>query len=149
MVKEDRLTDTLTKKDVECCSRCKYFEKDINDTQGVGGTCCKFNDFSFTYQYCKDFTLKPPIYKCPICGKEIHKHFNNFTTITACDNFCFEKIEDNYVDCPVCKIGKLNQICMHGNREYVKCSMCLFEMPSFKLISLLKTENDNFFKNYK
>lgn len=79
-------------------------------------------------------------YKCPKCGKPIEKQFTGLMTtsnIVSCENFCFENIEDKYLDCPICEEGKMTKVVYHGS-EYKKCDNedCEFELSVDKVITL-------------
>ena len=55
MEKEDRLSELLSGKTKEVCEYCSFFERDMNDPQGVGGTCGKDGEFCFCFEYCNKF----------------------------------------------------------------------------------------------
>lgn len=57
MEKEDRLSELLSGKTKEVCEFCSFFERDMNDPQGVGGTCGKDGEFCFCFEYCNKFVL--------------------------------------------------------------------------------------------
>ena len=54
---EDRLSDILTGKKIDCCSKCKNFTKDDDplDFTGSFGYCKIHDDGVFDFQYCKAF----------------------------------------------------------------------------------------------
>ena len=154
MEKEDRLVDFITGKNPNICMTCMFFELDENDPQGVGGTCMKDGEFGFIYEYCDKFTKKEVIdddednedsevvisdYKCPICGGRITQLRTQFAVGSiGCENECFEKLDNRYVECPVCKEGKMSKECYHRTM-YIKCDneKCGFEISPKGLINWL------------
>lgn len=138
MKKESKLLQVITNKTEQVCGTCVHFIFKTDDSAGIGGICRKDSELTFCYQTCKDYE-KQSNDVCPKCGQKIGSQTIGIRgSIVTCPNFCFDELKQKYVNCPICRKGKMSKESYHGTL-YIKCDNeeCEFEIQPLKLITLI------------